>query len=656
MSDCGELFSRGWRILNDRNLYEERQRKWYLMRNEGLRRRNKPFPTAADLHLNLVDQKVNQKKAFTMAQTFGQPQLATFNCLKPQLAPLTEAAQDFFQFEMKHRTNFMRVLMTCVDTMWLRGRGIIKAYVDPYDDYRIVHENIDPMYLLMPDDVNGFDDSYEWIHVRQMNVAKFKQDRRWCQGYREGGEIDGKVIKKLCGGADAADRLRTQRGRDFDMIQEDKELRDGYTHSNSSDTIIIWEHYIRTMGGVTVYSYCPVAIDIDIRKPYGVPYKVNGRVSVPFFSFEAEAKDDGWYSPRGVAEKIADNEIYGSKVWNAKADMLTFFASPMFTSQVGVQNPANYRFAPGEVLPPGITPAPVQNPPQALDQEINFARGEAELNVAAPDMGIEKNEGQRGNEKRTAKEVTVAASISGVAQSNEQLLFNDNLAKLYAHNWGLMLQYKRKELTYFVSDDLQVLPEDALHGDYLIQAGSATENWDRQQRLSRAGQRYQMLLGKPNINQDELVTELLMADDARLVKKLVIPQQQKQASEAADENTEINDMCPGPNRPSFPIMAQPGQDHFVRCQTILGWLDAAGKMGTPVSPAEKQRLFQHFGQHLQYLKKLNPKQFKQIEMMVKKMESTPIQPMQQAPMPPMAMPPRRNVRPPMRPAGGMRML
>lgn len=652
--NASELFSRGFHILTDRIMWEERQRKWYLMRHDGLRRRNKPFPSAADLHLKLVDEKVNQKKAFTLAQAFGQPDLATFVCMKQQLADMTMSAQQFFSFELKHRSNLMRTLMTCVDTMWLRGRGIIKAYVDPFNDYRIVHENVDPLYLLMPDDVNGFEDSYEWIHVRQMNVAKFKQDRRYCQQYRESGEIDGRVLKKLCGGPDAADRLRTQRGRDFDLIQLDKELREGYTHSNNSDTIIIWEHYIRTMGGLTVYSYCPCATDIEVRQPYGVPYKVDGRVSPGFFSFVAEVKDEGWYSPRGVAEKIADNEIYGCKVWNAKADAMTFYTTPQYIAAVGVQNPGNYRVAPGEVLPPGITPQQPFNPPVAFDQEINFARQEAELSAQTPDMGIQGQK-QQGHQHRTAKEISVAASIGQVATTNEGMIFKDDLSKLYAHDWGLMLQYKRKQLTFFVTDDCKVAPEAALHGEYLIMAGGATDDWDKNQRVQRASERYQALVGKPNVDQDELLTELLSADDARLVKKLVVPGKQRTGSEAADENTEINDMCPGPNRPSFPIQAQPQQDHFTRIQTILAWLDAANKMGTPTSQPEKQRLFQHLSQHLQFLKKQNPEQYKQVEMMIRKMEA-------QGQQQPQGMPQRQRpvspAVPPMRPAGqpAMRMI
>lgn len=622
--DYGNLFSSGVKIISNRQNWELRQRRYYSMRKEGLRRRNRPFPTAADLHLRLIDQKVTQKAAFTMATILGQPTLASFKCLKPQVADLTQAAQDFHHFELINRSNFIRVLQSCVDTMWLRGRGIIKSYVDPFDDYRLVFENVDPLWLLMPDDVNGFEDAYEWIHIKNINVSNFKRDRRYCGDYRSGGELDNGITKKLCGGLDAIDRLKAQPGQPLlEEVELDKEYMQGYLHSANNDTIVLWEHYKRTMGGITVYTYSPIAMDIEIRKPYGIPYKVNGRVSSPFFSLQAEVVEDGWYAARGAAEKIADMEIYGSKVWNTKADMLTFLTTPMFTSEVGVQNAANYRIIPGEVMPQGVKPAIFGTPPVNLDAEINFVRGEAELDAGSPDMAIEKPN-QRGAEKRTAKEVQTASSISQIQMTNESTTIKYDLGLLFKHTWGLCLQFKRKELTYYASDDLNTVPETALHGAYLITAGGATDDWDKAQRLAKAQARYQLLLGKPNVDQDELLEELLAADDARLVKTLLVPTKQRAQREALDENEIINDICPGPDRPSFPVPVEEGQDHFTRAQVDLAWLDAAGKMNTPTSPAEKQRLFQRLARHMQYLKKLNPQQYQQLEMMVKKLEQTPI--------------------------------
>lgn len=622
MSDNSQLYRRGFDILQNRQRWELRQRKYYLMRSEGIRRTRKPFPTAADLHLALIDEAISKLKPFTLAQVTGQEKLATFCSLRQQLAELTSSAADFFSFEIKERSNLLRVLETVVDTMWLRGRGIIKAYVDPFDDYKLVHENIDPLFLLMPDDCNDFDDAYEWVHVRQINVAKFKLDRRYCQDYRgDDGEIYSNTLEKLCGGKDAVDRLKTQRGRDFDMIQEDKEIREGYTHTSNADTIIIWDHYIKTMGGYVVYPYCPVAMDVVIRKPYGIPYKVQGKVSPGFFSFPAEVKDEGWYSPRGVAEKIADMEIYACKVWNAKADGITFFNTPMLTSEQPIQNPANFRWAPGEYIPGNAKAVQFGQPSISFDQEIMFARGEAEQRAMMPDMAIEKPS-QRGSEKRTAKEVNVASSLAQVGTNHSASIFKQSLCSLFRHDWGLMLQYKRKQLNYFVSEDLQTVPEAALHEEYLIYPGGATDDWDKAQRMNKANGRFQELKGAPNVNQDELVRDLLASDDARLVKRLLMPANIKAATEAEDEAQEITSMMVT----HFAAPVKPGEDHLTRIKTLLQFLMSAGPKAIPLDPLAKQRLQGHLAEHMKYLKAMNPKAASEVMKMIQTAEKMPMNP------------------------------
>jgi hypothetical protein len=626
-----QLYARAWQILQDRNDWEQKQRRFYIMRHDGLRRRAKPFPSAADLHIALVDEAISKLKPFTLSQVFSSPRLATFVAMRKQLQQITESASDFFTFEMRQRSNFVKVLETCVDTMLLRGRGIIKSYVDPYDDYRIVHENVDPLFLLMSDTADNFDDADEWVHVRQMSVPKFKRDRRFFNRVEEemsDGELN-KKINLLRGGKDAADRLKTQRGRDFDTIQMDKEIREGVTHSISSDTIIIWEHYVRTLGGITVYTYAPVAMDVEIRKPYGVPYKVGGRVSAPFFSFQMEIKDDGWYSPRGVAEKIADKEIYACKMWNAAADAITFLNTPMITSDTPLQNPANYRMVPGEYIPGNVRPVQFGQPAMSYGEQIMFARGEAELSAQMPDYGIEKP-GQQKGEKRTATENNRIASLQSVNQNHAGSIFKECLMKLFRHNWGLILEYKRASLTYFISEDLQSMPEQAMHDEYLITPGGAADDWDKQSKLQKAVQRYEALKGAPNINQDELVKDVLDADDGRLSKRLLMPQNQRLAMEAEDEAMEIVILTDG-----FPASVKPGEDHLTRIQVLLGWMQKQGMQRKPVDPIAKQRIHQHLIEHLKYLQQLNPQAYKGLMQQIKQseqpqqMQQRPPQPQQQ---------------------------
>ena len=44
--------------ISDRGTWERRQATWYQMRHDGLRRKNKPWPNAADMHFPLGDMQI----------------------------------------------------------------------------------------------------------------------------------------------------------------------------------------------------------------------------------------------------------------------------------------------------------------------------------------------------------------------------------------------------------------------------------------------------------------------------------------------------------------------------------------------------------------------------------------------------------------------
>jgi hypothetical protein len=258
-----------------------------------------------------------------------------------------------------------------------------------------------------------------------------------------------------------------------------------------------------------------------------------------------------------------------------------------------------------------------------------FARGEAELSAQMPDYGIEKP-GQQKGEKRTATENNRIASLQSVNQNHAGSIFKECLMRLFRHNWGLILEYKRASLTYFISEDLQSMPEQAMHDEYLITPGGAADDWDKQSKLQKAVQRYEALKGAPNINQDELVKDVLDADDGRLSKRLLMPQNQRLAMEAEDEAMEIVILTDG-----FPASVKPGEDHLTRIQVLLGWMQKQGMQRKPVDPIAKQRIHQHLIEHLKYLQQLNPQAYKGLMQQIKQteqpqqMQQRPPQPQQQ---------------------------
>ena len=491
---------KGMQVIADRSLWERKQRLYYQARHDGLRRIQKPR-WGADQHLPLIDMNITDLKPFWSAQVFGGERVCDFTAMRQQDRTTSESAASYHDFELKNFSNFRYVMEQAIDTMLLRGRGIIQIVTDPMDKHRIKCRSIDPLYMLMPQQADDFDDADYWIYVQTLSVAQYKRNPQYNQ--------DPSVIAAIKGQQDFT----------FNSVDLDKQLREGVTHSTRDNEIILWHQWVRTPGGFTIDTFSPQATAAEIRRPTGCPYKVEGKASAPFFSLAMEVKDPGWYSPRGVAELNAAFEAYGCTLWNSKTDAMKFGNTPLFTADKEIPNTANIQFNPGEFIAGGIRAVDMPQAGYSFDQEINFTRGLAEQRAKIPDFGI--SEGGDGK-PRTATENNRIAGLQNVgADYNGDVFRSVRLQKIFRHTWGLMVQFQRQRLSFYIGDDLKMLPVQALHNEYLVIPTGGPAN--KQQKLQQAGARYQLFLGKPNIDQDEIARDVIAADDARMIRRLLVP-------------------------------------------------------------------------------------------------------------------------------------
>jgi len=612
------LFERGCQIIAARTQWETKQRLYSVMRHDGLRRRRKPFPGAADMHFPLIDMNIRKGKPFWIAQATSTERLASFVALQQQEQPLTTAAADFFDFEIKQNSNFMIELFSWVDTMCLRGRGAMKVVTDPFDDHRIVCEAIDTPFILMAEGANDFEDADEFIHVQHLTVGKYKRDRLLDQ--------DPDVIKRIKGYKD----LDTSTG-----VFQDKEVREGVNFTRNPNIILKWEHWLKTANGWTVYTYSPLYPEIALRRPFGCPYKFAGKPSVPFFSCRMEIKEGGWYSSRGMGELGAEFESYACKLWNEKTDAMTFANRPVLTSEQRIPNTDNIRWAPGEIIPGNIKGVPFEQPAYSFDQEIAFVRSTSEQQNMLPDFGVTQP-GQKGDSgsPRTATENNRIAGLQTVGTESNGTIFRLDLARVYRHMWGLMLQYKREKMIYYAGKELKTLPEEALHDAYLITPDGAPDQWNKQQRVMNSRARLQIYGGAQNVDQDVLVRDALAAEDPKLALEAFIPSNVKAGSEAEDEAAEILIMKDG-----FPAQVKPNEDHVTRIHLLMSWLQKMEMSRVPVDPAAQQRVQQHLLVHLMYLQKLQPQAAAQVKQELAQMEAAAHQAMAARRTQPAALPP-----------------
>lgn len=592
-----ETTEKAFEILGARAQWEQKQRAFYQLRHDGLRRRNKPFPSAADLHFPMIDMVIGDLKPFWVAQAFGGSRLCDFVSLAKDKSATQEAAGDYFDFILRYHTQNRYRTEQMIDTMLLRGRGVLMAATDPFDGWKIKIRAIDPQYILMAEEYDDFTDADHWVWVQHLTVGQYQQDRNYNQ--------DPDVLQMIRGSERAQDNI----------IRLEKEVREGVTHTSRKNEIVLWHHYIRQQsGGWVVETQCPQALDAEIREPFTVPYELNGEPSCPFHSFTMEIKDEGWYSPRGLAELNAAFEQYACKCWNEESDYMTFGNKPLFTSDDPQQNINNLRFTPGSFIPGNLKAVQMPQPPISFQEKINFVRGLGEQRSRTPDFG-QFAPSEKGEQPITATQSRISAGLQAVgADHNGDMFRSVRLIPWYRHLWCLMLHADRCQrdagqvptLSYYAANQLNELPEQAMHDNYLLIPAGGSAN--KQERVQRAGMRMTLLKGHPNIDQAELAREYLEADDARLIPKLYIQTDQKQQTEAFQEDVEIGVLEKG--RP-VPVLA--GQDHVTRILELIGYLHSRAQLGVPPDPVAIQRIQEHMATHFEYLRETQPQVVKPLQ-------------------------------------------
>jgi hypothetical protein len=577
--------------LADRSVWDTRQRMFYEMRHHGLRRKNKPWPGASDVHFPLVDTTISELKPAYFQQLFATDLIAQFVPTSPQVAEFTTAAAQWFDHRIKQRTNLETEVLSAVDSMLMCGTGILKVLWD-YSSKRLKYYTVDPQHFVVPAWTRDIADADRICHISVYSVDAYKRQKHLKQ--------DKAILDQIVGSynADAGD-MNTEAA---------KYEREGLTFPEQ-DKIIVWEVYNRCpdTGQWIICTYSPTSPDLDLRPPMKVPYN-HGKP--PFIAFNYEVKDPGFYSSRGVVELQAVFEAELTKLQNEKMDCMTLFNRPLYRAERDMPNSGNLRLTPGSILPYGIQPVMHQAPPISFDTQMNVMREIAQNRVSTPDFGLTQS--LQNTERRTATEIQ---AIGGLYQQSSDLrmrIFRIALGNLYRMSWSILLQYDKSSLNYWYLDTAQEIPQEALHEQYNIQPTGSADGVNKQLLMQKAITRFQMFANDPYIDQGQLRKTILESDDATLVKRLYVDPQLTQSTQAEDQANEITFL-----RLGFPALVKDSDDHLIHIQTVMSYITNRADTGAPPEPAEGQFLEQHISEHLEKLKEADPKTGRQVEQELK---------------------------------------
>jgi hypothetical protein len=574
--------------LHDRKQWEDRQATWYTMRHEGLRRKNKPWPGAADLHFPLGDMLIEKLKPFYIAQIFAGENVASFIGQSPSAIQHQTAAAQWFDYNLKQQSNFEAEILIAADRMLQGGKCVVKTYYDA-DQGKLRFEAINPIYVIVPTGTGALADADWIVHVQHISVAAYKRLKNF--------KTDDETLAALAKGETNTTVYETQRYQ-----------REGLTKPGTADQIVLWEVYCREGDRITVETYSPAQPNTKLREDFSLPYNkgIFGEKPqpFPFFELNCEVKDQGYYDSRGIIERIAAFETSLCKDWNTLKDYQTLACSPMFYAKNGVPNTANLRMVPGQILPFEL--AAVSMPPIPGDIANNMlgTRQVAEQLVALPDFGTGSS--QPGKDKKTATEVNLIGSVMGQSTDLRARIFRRELGRGLALAYGILLQYAAEARQYFYLDELLELPPEATGQDYRIEPSGSGDNYNKAYVMQKAVARFQMFNNDPFVDQGKLRRSIMEADEPRLVKQLLIDAGTQSAEQLEDQAQEISVMLLG-----FPAQVRPTDDDLAHFQSLAGFVQRRAQSGEPMTAEVLGLIAQHAQAHMEGLKQKKPDVLKQ---------------------------------------------
>jgi len=550
------------------------------MRHNGLRRKSKPFPGASDLHYPLSDSTIEKIKPHYFQQLFAVDILATFVSRRPQQKDNTAAAAQWFDYQVKQKSNLETEILTTIDAMLMSGRACMKVMWDSKTK-RLKFTAVRPQHIVVPQHTDKVEEADRIVHIKIYSEEAYRREKHLNQ--------NDEVIQKLLS------QEEVEEGGDSDE-REVRYTREGITKP-AAGKIIVWEVYEMMEGEWHVKTFSPVCEDETLRDEFKVPYNHG---APPFVSFQYEIKDQGWHSPRGIPELLAMNEAELCRLLNDKNDAMTFYNRPLFKTSRDVPNQANLRFVPGQILPEDVSPVPMPQPPISFDTMMNQTREIAEQRVSAPDFGL--NQSLANTERRTATEINAIQGLFSQSADLRLRVFRISLGSLYKMAWSLLTQYNGDDLDFWYQDDAQKIDKKALHGDYGVQPTGSGDGVNRTLIYQKALARFQMLNGDPYTDQLELRRSMHDADDSGLTRRLLIDPGLKAATEAEEQAMEITIMLQG-----FPAAVEPNDDHETHIKTTAQFMQSRDQLGKEVDQVGLERLLQHIQQHLEALSESDPK-------------------------------------------------
>jgi hypothetical protein len=164
--------------LKAREDWSTRQQRWYDLRHKGPRRAVLPYPGAPNTRYPLIDASVDKHKPFLTQQIYATETAASFTAKEPQYVDKQSDVSQWFDFNLKHQSNFEREAISAFDAVSQNGMCPVKVFWKCEDDGsrgRLEFKAKNARHIIVPEWTEELPLADLLVDVIPMSVAQYKR-------------------------------------------------------------------------------------------------------------------------------------------------------------------------------------------------------------------------------------------------------------------------------------------------------------------------------------------------------------------------------------------------------------------------------------------------------------------------------------------------
>lgn len=464
---------------------------------ERPRKRNTPYPNAPNFVDQIIDDMTSMKTDQERSMIANAPSIAVFipRGDKPIPPGVQTQAQRAFDTYLRHIIRFVPKTEEVIDCKNSRGFGVTIAVRTEHEVYGVIpdFDVMDPKDLIVPPGVrwDKLKDADGLTYVKRYTKRELraKTNAGWKNidavlndldakngdkdatvkqsAYDDDEHSSERATEKLVGisTSDAkdnkivvwchlcyADKWIVQRAKRDDVVEGRKCL--AYICPDAPDKLLYAQPWKRpdTPAVTRPMEQQEAIIETALALKEGRPpvYEVVVTPMVPgkdkpwmVHQHRAEMRSGTWYDTRGLGHLLMDNQIMSTAIRNAQAVWLDFSKHFLFASDgTADANVTNVKIKPGSILPRGISPAVMPQPPSNFDFLMDRERRMAATRAGAGSYNYSAAVQQSRKLEKTATEIHDQSAKESTVTSASVDRFNEPYRDLFQMLWDDMRELR----------------------------------------------------------------------------------------------------------------------------------------------------------------------------------------------------------------------